>query len=506
MPPPESRRIFRLALCTAILVAAASAWLGHQVFGSVPHVADGVSYAFQGQIFAAGHPWLRPPAVPEAFEAQNVLLNETRWCGIYPPGFPALLALGWLLKAPHLVNPLLLGFAIFGVYRLGSILYDHRTGLLGALLLAVSPFALLMGGDFMGHVASLSVFMWCLVFLAKAALEDGAVPLLLAGLLGGFGVVVRPQAAVLFLAPAALALLAVRRQSPRRIVGLLALGAALPVALLFAYNISLSGNPLRMAYIVWDPNLPFTEGLSLFQLLSVHVPWFLRDLSASVWGYPWGDLSLLFILAIPGAKQRRHDAVLGACALALVLGFSCYRFYDVSHSGPRYAFEALGVLALLTARALQTAARLARSLGDRTGRSRIAPIAIVAAGGFLVAFPLARQLPQRAAALSHSYHGHLNQPLRSLAEAGVGRSALVLVSGNTVGFTFGSFLLENGADPRTAPRVFARDLPSKRAELLAAYPREETWSLAITLRPLELQYDWIENIWDVVEVRWKRLR
>lgn len=505
MPAPEPRRLQGLALGLAVLAAAASAWLGQRVFGGVPHVADGVSYAFQGRIFAAGRPWLPPPAVPEAFAAQNVLLNATRWCGIYPPGFPALLAIGFLLGAPFLVNPVLLGLAVFGVYRLGSILFDDATGLLGALLLAVSPFALLMGGGFMGHVASLCVLTWCLVFLATAATEEGAVPLLLAGLLGGAGVVVRPQAAVLFLAPAALALLAVHRRRPGRTAGLLALGAALPLALLFAYNTSLSGNPLRMAYLVWDPDLPFTEGVSPFRLLSVHVPWFLRDLNASVWGFPWGDLTLLLLLAFPAAK-RRHDAVLGACAVALVLGFSCYRFYDVSFSGPRYAFETLGVLSLLTTRSLQTAARFVRSFADRTGHGGAGSAAVLAGGCLLVAFPLVQPLPQRAEALSHTYHGHLNRPLRGLAEAGVGRSALVLVSGNTMGFTYGSYLLENGTDPSTAPRVFARDLPSKRAELLAAYPRAETWSLQVTLRPVTPPNDWLENIWDVADVRWTRLR
>ena len=505
MPSPESRRLRGLALCVAVLAAAASAWLGQRVFGGVPHVADGISYAFQGRIFAAGRPWLTPPAVPEAFYAQNVLLNETRWCGIYPPGFPALLAVGFLLGAPFLVNPILLGLAVFGVYRLGSVLYDGATGLYAAALLAVSPFALLMGGDFMVHVASLCVFTWCLVFLARSAAEDGALPLLFAGLFGGSGVVIRPQAAVLFLAPAAIALLAVRRRTIGRTAGFLAFGAALPLALLFAYNTSLSGNPLRMAYLVWDPDLPFTGGVSPLRLLSVHVPWFLRDLSASVWGLPWGDLSLLVLLAFP-APKRRLDAVLSACGIALVLGFACYRFYDVSHSGPRYAFETLGVLALLTTRALQTAARLPRALAKRTGLAWIERVTLVAGGAFLLAFPLALQLPRRAEALSHTYHGHLNQPLRGLADAGVGRSALVLVSGNTVGFTYGSYFLENGTDPRTAPRVFARDLPAKRAELLAAYPREETWSLAITLRPLKPPDDWIENIWDVADVRWKRLR
>jgi hypothetical protein len=505
VPSPEPHRLRGPALLLAILAAAAAAWLGQRVFGGVPHVADGVSYAFQGRIFAAGRPFLPPPAVPEAFEAQNVLLNATRWCGIYPPGFPALLAIGFLLGAPFLVNPLLLGLAVFGVYRLGSVLYDEGTGLFAALLLAASPFALLMGGGFMAHVASLCVFTWCLVFLARAASEEGARLLLLAGLLGGFGVVVRPQAAVAFLAPAVLALLALRRRTIGRTAGLLALGAALPIALLFAYNTSLSGNPLRMAYLVWDPDLPFTEGVSPLRLLSVHLPWFLRDVGASAWGFPWGDLSLLLLLAFP-APKRRLDAVLGACALALVLGFSCYRFYDVSFSGPRYAFETLGVLSLLTTRALETAARFVRALAERAGQGGAGSAAVLAGGGLLVAFPLVTALPQRAEALSHAYHGHLNRPLHGLAEAGVGPSALVLVSGNTAGFTYGSYFLQNGLDPRTAPRVFARDLPGRRAELVAAYPRAETWSVAVTLRKLEPPNDWLENIWDVADVRWTRLR
>ena len=44
--------------------------------------------------------------------------------------------------------------------------------------------------------------------------------------------------------------------------------------------------------------------------------------------------------------------------------------------------------------------------------------------------------------------------------------------------------LANGLDPRQAPRVFVRDLPEKRAELLAAYPRSEVWRVNVTLEPL----------------------
>ncbi len=500
MPRPAA-----LAAGLAVCAAVASAVLGQRVFGGVPHVADGISYAFQGKIFAAGRFWLEPPLVPEAFKSQNVLLDAAHWCGIYPPGFPLLLAAGWILGAPSLVNPVLLGLAVLGVFRLGAVLYDDVTGLLGALLAAVSPFALLMGAGFMGHVASLCVFTWGLVFLAQALKGAAARPLVVSGFLGSFGILVRPQAAVFFLAPALVGVLVARRKELARSVGLLVLGGAPPLAFLLAYNFALSGHPLRMAYLVWDPNLSFTYGVPILQLFSSHFPWFLHDLGATLWGFPWGDLAPLLVLLIPAPGGRR-DAWLAACVLALLVGFSAYRFYEINHSGPRYAFEALGALALLSSRALLRIGTFAGRLLARAHLGSLRRGAAAAAVGCLALFPLATLLPRQAEALSHAYHAHSGEPLRRLAAAGVGPSALVLVAGNTVEWTYGSFLLENGLDPRRSPRVFARDLPERRAELLAAYPRREVWRVAVTLAPLPHPNAWIDNTWDVVDVVWTRLR
>jgi hypothetical protein len=355
-------------------------------------------------------------------------------------------------------------------------------------------------------VAALSVFTWCLAFLAESGEGTRARPLLLSGFFGAFGVVVRPQAAVFFLLPALLGVLIVRRKELLRSTGFLVLGGAAPLAFLFAYNFALSGNPFRMAYLVSDPNFSsFTYGFPASQLFSVHFPWYLHDLNATVWGLPWGDLLLFVFLLIP-APGRKWDAWLLACVLTLVIGFSFFRFYEINHSGPRYVFEALGALALLAARALRAAGGLAASLLGYLRLDRVRTAGAAAAVGFLALFPLAKLLPEQAEALSHAYHAHTRAPLQRLAAAGLGPSALVLVSGNTVEWTYGSFLLENGLDPRRAPRVYARDLPEKRAELLAAYPRSEVWRVEVTLRPLPHPNAWIDNTWDLVDVVPTRLR
>ncbi len=505
LPYLRARRPALAAAALALFAASLSSFLSQRVFEGAPHAADGISYAFQGKIFAAGRLWLDPPPVPDAFKAQNVLLDETRWCGIYPPGFPLLLAAGWLVGAPSLVNPVLLGLAVLGLFRLGATLFDEATGLFGALLLSVSPFALLMGASFMAHVAGLCVFSWCLAFLAESCMGTRAFPLVLSGFFGAFGVVVRPQAAVFFLVPALLGALIALRKKLLRSAGFLLLGGAAPLAFLLAYNFALSGHPFRMAYLVWNPNLSFTYGFSSSQLFSSHFPWLLHDLNATVWGLPWGDLLPLVFLLVP-ASGRAWDAWLGACLLALILGFSFYRFYEINFSGPRFAFEALGVLALLVARALRAAGRLATSLLERLRLGRFETAGAAFAVGFFALFPLATLLPRQAEALSHAYQAHTPEPLRRLEEAGVGRSALVLVAGNTAEWTYGSFLLENAPDPRRAPRVFARDLPARRADLLEAYPRKEVWRVDVTLKPLPHPNLWIDNTWDVEKIAWSRLR
>src|SRR5664279_5071864 len=104
------------------------------------------------------------------------------------------------------------------------------------------------------------------------------------------------------------------------------------------------------------------------------------------------------------------------------------------------------------------AGRLAASLLERVRLGRYRTAGAAAAVVFLALFPLGTLLPEQAEALSHAYHAHTPEPLRRLKAAGVGPSALVLVAGNTVEWTYGSFLLENGTDPRRA--TFRKNVPS----------------------------------------------
>ncbi len=466
-----------------------AALISREALGAVPHVADGISYAFQSKVFAGGHLALEPPPLPRLFGLENVLLDARRWVSIYPPGWPAVLAFGWWLGAPWLVDPFLLGLSVVAVWALGRTLFAPRTALLAAGGLAVSPFALAMGSGFMAHVPCLAASLGCMVCLASAR-ADRPGRWLLAGLFAGLAVAIRPFTAAALLGPWALWGVLRPAGARRRLLALarLGLGALAPVLLVLAFDSAVFGNPFATGYRVADPTHTFTGHgavhLPVLVILRHHLPWYFGQLNRSPWGLPFPDLALLLPLLWP-APGRRKDALLLASAAALVLGYSAYYWADVVYGGPRLVFEALGPLALLAARSLETLYGGLRRLLSRTRGAwgpRLAPSLGTLGLALLVIPPLHGRLPAEVARLASWYHGTSALPLELLEQRGVGRSALVFVAGAPA--VYGPLLLSGDLPPQTAGRVFVRDVPALRRAAEAAFPRREVWHLRIDLEPV----------------------
>lgn len=478
------------ALLLAALGAAASLLISAAALDRLPHLTDEIAYAFQGRVIAAGRVCLAPPALPELFSQENIVLTAERWCAKYPPAWPALLALGWLAGGPWLVAPSLLGLAILGIFVLGRELYDSGTGLLAAGLLAASPFALLMGASFMAHVPELWAALWCMAVLARARTSGSWRTTVLAGCLGGCAFAIRPGTAVALLTPAVAWFLWPARRRPWRRLLSLAIGFMPWLLALGVYNALAFGGGLRFGYALVEPDRYGSLGAVLTSpgvALGQRLPWYVRNLNRSLWGWPWGDLLILVPLVWP-RRDRRGEGMLLACAASNVVAHSFYFYGDLIFSGPRFAFESLGPLAVLAARSLCTlhellhlALRRVRRMTPallRTLRTAIAAAAL----GALLYFPLGLRLPALVERYSQWFWGQSAEPLRAVERAGVGHSALVFVTGSP--YTFGSLLLEDLPDPGQAGRLFVRDVPGLRAAALAAYPRPEVWLLKIELEPI----------------------
>jgi hypothetical protein len=519
VPPARERVLVAVLAAGAAGVALLVAW---SVLELVPHVTDSVSYLFQGRILASGRLYEPPPPVAALFGHENVILTPTRWCSKYPPGWPLLLALGWLLHAPWLMNPLLLALAVAGTWLAGRRLYDPWTGVLAAAALACSPFALLMAADAMAHVAALCATVWCLAMLAgavAAAGEDSGWArqrrrLAAAGLLGGFALLIRPLTAVTLSGPAVL-WCAIELGRRRRLaqLGWMALGAAPCAAALAAYNTAVFGGPLLSGYAVYEPARYGHAGSTLVSwqaALEHSLPWYLSHLNGCLWGLPWGDL-LLFAPLLLARPRRAADAVLAACAASLVLAHCFYFYGDVIYSGPRFAFESLGPLSLLAARSLRTlggwfAAGLRRLDGPgrlQAGTRRALRLAAAgAAGCLLLYFPLGRRLPRQMLHHAQWYLAVSAEPLRAAVRAGVGPDALVFVAGTP--WCYSAFFPANDLRPATARRVYVRDVPPLRAAALAAYPRAEVWVATVAVVIPNPRTD--PDVARPTELSWRRLR
>ena len=456
-------------LLLAIALPLVSLYLSHRMLGWIPHIPDEMSYAFQGKILASGRLWLTPPPVPAAFAIDHILFHNGHWCSVYPPGWPLLLAAGWLIHAPWIMNPLLLGVSILGLWRLAIQLFDRETAFLSILLFCISPFVILTSAGFMSHSATLCASLWCLVFLTGVKNSKTAIA---AGLLAGYAFLTRPYTAIVLLAPAFFWALGEQKQNRIRFLFLLALGFLPMMICYLVYNHLLFGSFYQAGY-AFDPLWEFKGPET--QLFFSKLDWFVLNIDRSIWGLPFPDPLMLLPLFLPNGRSR-NEILLLVCCLTLLLGYCFYYYTDVVYSGPRFLYEMMGFVSILAARAI---------LRIRTFLKKSArPLksAFVFGGCALLIFPLGIRLPAQIQYHSEIYHGQSHELIGKVNACGVGKNALVLIAGDY--YVFGSFFFQNALVPQDGARVFARDVASSETELRKAYPRKELWRVKIDLQPL----------------------
>lgn len=229
-------------------------WIARVPLEGVPHVQDEIVYLAQARALLEGGLGVEIPRPAAAYSYHFLLDRDGLRYGIFPPGWPLVLALGLMSGGALLVNPLLQGATVWVGARLAGRLGGARAAMIAAPLLALSPQLLLQGASQMSHV-----LCGLLALGALGALVEPLTPrraALLGALLGGLALTRYLDGLVLGLvvAPALLA------TSDRRGVAL-GLGAPLVVAglLLAAHNQGVTGDALTFpASAYFDAGLPPT--------------------------------------------------------------------------------------------------------------------------------------------------------------------------------------------------------------------------------------------------------
>lgn len=486
-----------LPLLLAGGVVAASLVLNRQIFESLPHTEDEVAFLFQAATLARGHLVAPAPPVPDAFAIPFVIVRDGMWFGKYPPGYPLVLALGVLVGYPPIVNALSAGFCVLLVVALAHRVYDFPTGLLAATLLAASPFFLLQAASFMAHtVCLLLTLMFLLSFaatlrkptLARAFPGAGAVVLL---------VLARPLTAVGVLLPFAVWSLWRLWRCPtwRPIALCYAAGGLLGSIGLLAYNRLTTGNPFLFGYELWWPfdKVGFGSGISpdgrhtlAEGILNTRSN--IQLFEEVLYGWP-GRLDLLPLLiavAVAGARlllapfcqatardtgrgDLAWDLALAAQVVSLI-GLHVAYWTPGQMYGPRYYFEALGAIVILSARGLFALARGFQLLWQVvTLRSRV-PGLLITGGSFALIALIGWGLCATGIPWWRSFFGWYDihaEPARTVAAQAPPNSVVLLPI--TSWTEYAPYFVRNSPFLDSSV-LFARDLGARNREMLAAFP------------------------------------
>lgn len=353
-----------VALAFCVVSLAFTCYVALAQFSAQPHILDASAYYFQAKIFASGRLSAPVPADLGAFQGPFMVARDGRWFSQYAPMTSALLAIGIRFGVPWLVEPLLGTLALWGIDRIGRRLFGARTALLALGLGALSPFYLYLAASYLSHTVALFFVVYFVLFLLRFVERHAAGDLALAAVCACCMLLTRELTAVLvgFGATAFIFGSSWRQLWP-------AWRSVLPI-LIFAFSIVVTGVMLYLLYdklqtgdalvtprALFSPadRYGFGTGIGFYGQHTlaagmVVLDQLLTSLLVDLYGWPFYlTLAVVPLAFLRPLRALRWDLFCLFMA-ALLIGAQAGYFYHGIYLGPRYLFEALPFLLLLTAR------------------------------------------------------------------------------------------------------------------------------------------------------------
>lgn len=466
---------------------ATSSYVALRLLEGIPHVQDEVAYLFQAKTFGLWRISVPAAPYPEFFQNPFILTYGGEWFSKYPPGHALVLVWGVLAGQPWLVGPILGACSLVVVYLIGSELWDRRTGLLAALLGVFSPFLIFMSASYLAHPSAMLFIALFILCYVKVTRRGGWWWGLGAGFFLGMAFITRQLTAVGAAAPfVVFSLLEMRRDWRRTLSGGVSIVIGFVPVLLFLllYNHLLTGSPLVFPHNLVGSYDSIGFGPGIGGVPEGHTPaqamWNtqrnLNELMVDLFGWPF-YLTLAFIpLTFALGRAGRWDFLMLGGLAGIVVGYVFWWAVALIF-GPRYWYEALPFLLLLTSRGLlslvafmaQTAGKLVRA-GPRWTPQAAAGVTICSVMVVLLYFNLSTYMPEQFQKY-YRYNGIDRRPIAAVEKADLHNAVVFFrpdpaISNRGYGpvFSMNSPLLDNDV-------VFARDLgEEKNRILMTAFP------------------------------------
>ncbi len=354
-----------------VVTLALGLFVSGYVFRHVASTSDEIAQLWHARILLHGR--LALPADPNReFFSLDTVIDWPRWYSQFPIGGPLALALGEIVGAPWIVDPVFAGGAAVLLYDFARRTFGDREGRIAALVFASSPMVLMMSGTWMNHVPVL--------FLALAALDalahwDAAttrpravIAAAVVGLAVGAMATIRPLDAVVAAIAIGVFQVIVARRAPARAweLGIVIVAGLVAVAPLLVANSQTTGAPLRFGYdVAWGPG--HDVGFHVDPYGTTHTPAqgldyavsYVNELNMYLTAWPVPVVLIMSLTLLALLRTTRWDALLLGFFAAQVLAYAAY-WYRGEFLGPRFLFTVVPVVVIMLA-------RLPAALGDRWG-------------------------------------------------------------------------------------------------------------------------------------------
>lgn len=364
-------------IIASILLALTTLWGAAKInidyLESIPHVQDSVNTWFQARLFAMGRTYMDAPDNVKSFSSELMVVKDGRWYCHYPFLHPFVTMIGMKIGAAWLINPLIAALSVLLIYTIGADCYNRRVGLWAAIFLVSSPFFMVMSASYMSHPLGLLLTACSLLFFTRQLKTPSVKNTVLIGLSLGLLFNTRPLTA--FALGLSLFSFHIRNKdvfNKKSLRYLLAfIGAVLiGVIAFFLYSSHLSGKTLQFAT---QTQVSESTGPTSIKILNRFFNSFsalgvsrsghtaarglgttralLELLHTYALNWPsWFNFSLFLIPLIP-IKRKEFDQLFYWTFVSIPFLYAFYWRSAIMY-GPRYIYEVMPMVVLLSARGL----------------------------------------------------------------------------------------------------------------------------------------------------------
>ena len=339
LPTKNSLRWLYASGCAVFVGAVLIAVFTLETF---PNSADEYVYLYQAEMLSNGQLTGSAHPLKDFFHFAHIAQKDGVSVGRFPPGWPVLLSIPYLLNIPPwLLNPLLGIVTLWLFYHFCSRFYNANVAFWSTIVMGLTGYYLLNAASYFSHLACMLFTLGFVYFFYRHTEDRAVLHAWLAGTFLGAIVVTRYLNAVLIFVPFVAYLLHREKGSSLRTLFWMGLGGLPFVVFLGWYNFSITGDSFLPVTVWADPQerLGFVKGHTVMKALDHTLR---RIFLFLYWASP-AILILYFVYLFRKIKGRasRFAHPEDYYLLLLFAGYFFYHHPGGNQYGPRFLFEAL---------------------------------------------------------------------------------------------------------------------------------------------------------------------